>query len=162
MKRDKLFQIILYVVVGIYYSHMIVSCTEKERETGSIQETSTEPVERVPERPSSIPDREVRERHDSICRELNRKGIVQSVTVEHNARTISEAYDEGFDVGREDGEEDGMNNDPEFSYDDSCPYKGKMLIAYKRGYRDGYDEGLADGLEEYNLTKEPWEEETDW
>lgn len=141
---------------------MVNSCSEKKRESIYTQESVVDTEECVPQSPYYTPSRELEERHDSIIRELNKKIITQSVTVNHNARNVSEAYDEGFNIGREDGEEDGMNNDPEFSYDDSCPYNGKMCVAYERGYRDGYEEGLEDGLEEYNLTKEPWEEETDW
>lgn len=153
---------IITIVAGISLLLFAGSCSEKERDASSVQERPADPEECVPESPYFVPSKEQKECHDSIIRELNKKIVAQAITVEHNARTASEAYDEGYDVGREDGEEDGMNNDPEFSYDDSCPYKGKMRTAYRRGYRDGYDEGLEDGLEEYDLTKEPWEEETEW
>lgn len=163
MRRSNVFHIIVYVAIGVASLLILMSCSEKKgQEVSYEQVVPSDAEEYVPESPYYVPSKELKERHDSIIRELNKKIIVQSATVKHNARNASEAYDEGFDVGREDGEEDGMNNDPEFSFDDSCPYKGKMRIAYKRGYRDGYDEGLEDGLEEYNLTKESWEEETDW
>lgn len=151
-------------LVILLFPFVLCSCVDKEEKNSGVEVAyaDSQQEDYVPPCPHYTPSKELRERRDSIVRELNKKIKVQPVRASHKATTAKMAYEEGFDVGREDGEEDGMNNDPEFSYDDSCPYKGKMRIAYKRGYRNGYDEGLEDGLEEYNLIREPWEEDTDW
>ena len=153
------------LLIGILV--FLVSCSsDGEKENVQVMEIDYDlaPDEHVQDYPSYQRPKEVEWKRDSLLNVLDSKIIVPTVSSGpyFRARNAEQAYDEGLAYGREDGEEDGMNNDPEFSFDDSNPYRGQMAAAYRDGYREGYDEGLEDGQEEYDLTRQPGEEETEW
>jgi len=128
---------------------------------GKDEGTTRESREEIAPLYSGTEDRVKEERTYSV--DTTPRVIEPYVPAPHfSATTIEEARQEGLDHGFDDGEEDGLNNEEEDSYDDSCPYTGRMEQAYKDGYHEGYEEGWEEGLDEYNMDRDPGEEEDDW